>query len=123
MGVAVGWSMWNYKSSVLGGMLSQVKLVVAIVGGFRGQSGGLIVIDDCMGRVVNDIVDGYASMVVFRGVPRVVMSVEVSCEDIVGVIEKLVEQGSVVLVFDVGCGRSGGNITAGDVKGGSYVVL
>ena len=55
-----------------------------------------------------------------------VMSVEVSCDDIVGEVEKLIEQGSIVLVVDVGCVGSGWNVTVGDMKGGfvsSFVTI
>ena len=37
MGFAVGLSVCNYESSVLRGLLSQVKLVVIVVDGFGGE--------------------------------------------------------------------------------------
>ena len=77
-----------------------------------------------MSRVVYDVVYCNATVVTCRGVPCLVVCIEISCDDIVSVVEKLVEKGGIILVIYVSCGGSGGNIAIGDVKGGVwYLVL
>ena len=51
--------------------------------GWKGKSGGLVVVDYGVSRVIYDVVDGDSSMVVCGGVPSVMMSVQVSCNDVI----------------------------------------
>ena len=76
-----------------------------------------------MGRVINDVAYCYASMVVCRGVPGVMVGVKVSSDDIVIVVEKVGEKGGTILVIYVSCesGRSGWYVAVCDMKGGVSV--
>ena len=62
-------------------------------------------------------------MIVCRGMPGVMVGIEISSDNIVIVVEKIGEESGTILVIYVSCGGSGGNIAIGDVKGGWYLVL
>ena len=76
-----------------------------------------------MGRVVYDVIYCYASMVVCRGVPGVVVGIEISSDNIVIVVEEVGEKRSTILVIYVSCesGRSGWYVAVCDMKGGVSV--
>ena len=65
-----------------------------------GESGWFVVIYYCMGRVIDDVIDGYSSVVIVGGVPSQMMCIEVASYDIVVVVEKLIEKiGNIGVVY------------------------
>ena len=71
-----------------------------------------------MGRVVYDVVYCYASMIVCRGVPGVMVGVEISSDNIVIVVEKVGEKSGTILVIYVSCGGSGWYVAVCYTEGG-----
>ena len=76
-----------------------------------------------MGRVVYDVVYCYASMIVCRGMPGVMVGVEVSSDNIVVVVEKVGEKRCAILVVYVSCevGGSGWYVAVCNMEGGVSV--
>ena len=105
-GEMVGGELFLFSPGSRSGLVRRIwRMVRSGEVGWKGASGGVVVIYNGVSRVCYDVVNFDTSMVVVWGMPCMVVGVKVSCNDIVKVM--LSEESSSSIVVYVSCGGFG----------------